>query len=309
MEVFRRALQLLDAGESPALATVIHASGSTPRHPGAHMLVREGGGISGTIGGGRVELAALEAGVEVAAGAPARRLKHHLTRDLAMCCGGSMEMYIEPIGQSRDALVQALEAAEQRRSCSLVTPLDGGPKRVVLGPPGARHPALDGDVFVEPLLPPERLVLFGGGHVARAIGPLAASVGFDVVVCDDGEVEERDEPPSWAVELVESFELSDVERAIGPLGVGDYVVILTRDHAIDQRVLERILPNEELSYLGLIGSRGKLARFRQRIEAKALLTPERWARLHCPVGLSIGAETPAEIAVAIVAELVRERNR
>jgi xanthine dehydrogenase accessory factor len=310
MLLFRTALELVDAGERPVLATVIDAGGSTPRHRGAHMLVREDGEIVGTIGGGRVEHEVVSAAREVAAGGPARRARWHLVRDLAMCCGGAMELYLEPVPQSRDALAQVLDAIAHRRRCALVTDLDGSPKRVEPLADGAgRKPALDGERLTEPVLPTDRLVLFGGGHVSRAIGPLASTVGFEVHVCDDGEVRELDEAPPWAASLIESFDLRDVERALGSLGVGDYVVILTRDHAIDQRILETIIVNEELAYLGLIGSRGKAGRFRRRLEAKGLLTPERWGRLHSPVGLDIAAETPEEIAVAVVAELVRERNR
>ncbi len=310
MQVFRAALELLDAGEHPVLATVIDARGSTPRHRGAKMLVRESGALVGTIGGGRVEHVTTEAAAGVASGGPAVRVEHHLTRDLAMCCGGQMEMYLEPVAPSRDALAQVLASRARRSACALVTRLDGSPKRVEdLAPGAGRKPTLDGDVLVEPVLPPERLVLFGGGHVAQAIGPLAQSVGFEVVVCDDGEVRELDEAPPWANTVVDSFEPADVEAELGSLGLGDYAVILTRDHSIDQRILEKIIDNEELSYLGLIGSLGKVERFRKRLEAKGLFTAERWARLHAPVGLDIGAETPEEIALAIVAELVRERSR
>jgi len=274
------------------------------------MLVRESGELVGTIGGGRVELVTTEAAVGVAGGKPAVRIEHHLTRDLAMCCGGSMEMYLEPVAPSRDALVQVLEARAARRACALVTRLDGSPKRVEDFAPGSgRKPSLDGERFVEPVLPLERLVLFGGGHVAQAIGPLAQSVGFEVVVCDDGEVRELGEVPPWANALVDSFDPADVEAQLGPLGLGDYAIILTRDHAIDQRILEKIIDNDALSYLGLIGSLGKVERFHKRLEAKRLLTAQRWGRLHAPVGLDIGAETPEEIAVAVVAELVRERSR
>jgi xanthine dehydrogenase accessory factor len=309
MDVLRAALELLAAGENPVLATVIEASGSTPRHRGARMLVRADGGIVGTIGGGRIELDATREAADVARGGPARRMVRHLVRDLAMCCGGSMEVYLEPVAPSRDAIAAALDARARRRPCALVTRMDGSPKRIDTLADGARRPTVEGDVLVEPVLPAERLVLFGGGHVAQAIGPLARSVGFDVVVCDDGEVRELDAPPAWAAAVVDSFDPRDVERAIGPLGLGDYAVILTRDHAIDLRVLQAVIANEALAYLGLIGSRRKVERFRQQLEARGLLTPERWARLHAPVGLDIGAETPEEIAVSVVAELVRERAR
>jgi xanthine dehydrogenase accessory factor len=136
-----------------------------------------------------------------------------------------------------------------------------------------------------------------------------ASVGFLPVACDDDETGALATPPSWAHRVVSSFELTDIEREVGALGVGDYVVIATRDHAIDQRILERLLTNETLSYLGLIGSRGKIGRFRKRLAAKGVATEERWQRLHAPIGLDISAETPAEIAVSVAAELVRIRNR
>lgn len=301
------AIAWLDAGEPVALVTVIRCSGSTPRHPGAKMAVRGDGAIAGTIGGGRIELEAIRAATEVARGAPARRLEHHLVRDLAMCCGGSMELYVEPAAPCRDALVACVDAAARRAPVTLITELHAGGKRVEPGARG-RRPVLDGERFVEPLWPPARLVLFGAGHVARAIAPLARSVGFEVIACDDGEVTSMDEPPAWADDAVPSFDPRDVERQVGPLGAADYVVILTRDHSIDQEILERLLPREELGYLGLIGSRGKIGRFRRRLEQKGIATEERWARLHAPVGLDIGAETPEEIAVAVVAELVRTRN-
>jgi xanthine dehydrogenase accessory factor len=91
------------------------------------------------------------------------------------------------------------------------------------------------------------------------------------------------------------------------------VLIVTRDHAIDQQLLEGLIAEDQLGYLGLIGSRRKVARFRQRLEAKGLLDGElglqRWARLRSPIGLDVGAETPEEIAVAIAAELVALRRR
>ncbi|RMH44294.1 MAG: xanthine dehydrogenase accessory protein XdhC [Deltaproteobacteria bacterium] len=308
MDVWRAAQRMLAAGEAPVLVTVIDARGSTPRHAGAHMLVRADGSIAGTIGGGRIEKDAIDAAMRVHAGEPAQRLTRHLVRDLAMCCGGSMDLWVEPAAASRDALVAVARALDDRVPCELVTPLDGAPKRV-RAPTGVRRPRVDGDEFVEPVRPPDRLVLFGAGHVARAIGPLAHGVGFEVVVCDDGEVVDVPSPPAWASAWVDSFDPADVERAIGPLGDGDYAVIVTRDHAIDQRVLERLIGNDALAYIGLIGSRRKVERFRARLDAKGLVDDARWARLHAPVGLAIGAETPEEIAVAIVAELIRERRR
>jgi xanthine dehydrogenase accessory factor len=313
MKLLADAVALLVRGEPLALATVVAASGSPPRHVGAKMVVRADGQILGTIGGGRIEVEVTAAAIEVARGAPARRVRHHLVRDLAMCCGGSMDLYIEPLAPSRAAIERALALWQARRPAELVTPLDGGAKRLVeRAAHGPREPRVEaneaGEQLVEAVWPSDRILLFGCGHVGRAVGALAARCGFEVVVCDDGETGAVDDPPPWASRVVDSFEVADVERALGPLGAGDHALIVTRDHAVDQRILEALLPRLELTYLGMIGSLGKVGRFRKRLEAKGILTEERWGRLHAPVGLDIGAETPDEIAVAIVAELVAVRR-
>lgn len=313
MEVLREALDRARAGHALALVTVIHTSGSTPRHAGARMLVATDGSGFGTIGGGRVELEATQLGERVARGAPAARQRHHLVRDLAMCCGGTMEVYVQPVAPSMDVIERALGLWAARRPGRLVTRLDGAPMEVEeLAEHGERRPALDSDRFVEPIWPRDRVILFGLGHVARAVGALLAEVDFDVVVCDDNDTGALEEAPGWAHRHVVSFELSDLVRAIGPLGAGDYLVIMTRDHAVDQHILEQVLVAEalpRLSYLGVIGSRGKIGRFHKRLVAKGVATPERWNRVRAPIGLDIAAETPAEIAVSLAAELIALRNR
>jgi xanthine dehydrogenase accessory factor len=294
-----------------ALATVIATSGSTPRHPGARMLVDAEGRGRGTIGGGRIELEVCRAGAEVASGGPARRVRHHLVRDLAMCCGGTMELYLEPVAPSRAAIEAALELERTRGRGTLIHDLGGGPIAVVSGPPSVTRPTLeaaaDGARFLEPIEPSPRAVLFGAGHVGRALGPLLATLGFQVVLCDDGDTDALEPAPGFAAVVVDSFDLADVERAVGRLGAGDHAIIVTRDHAIDERILEACFARPELTYLGLIGSRGKLGRFRKRLVQRGV-PDEAWARLRSPIGLDLGAETPAEIAVAVAAELIAERR-
>jgi len=131
-----------------------------------------------------------------------------------------------------------------------------------------------------------------------------------VIVCDDGETGAIAEPPAWASRVIESFDAVEVERELGGFGAGDHVLIVTRDHAIDQKLLEQLIGRDELAYLGMIGSRGKIGRFRKRLDAKGLLAdPARWSRLRAPIGLDVGAETPEEIAVAVAAELIALRRR
>ncbi|MEM9494133.1 MAG: xanthine dehydrogenase accessory protein XdhC, partial [Myxococcota bacterium] len=293
-----------------ALVTVIRVKGSAPRHVGTKMLVSTDGITSATIGGGRVELDVTRTATEVARTGQARRVRHNLVRDLAMCCGGSMEFYIEPVAPSAAILRRAVQRWAARQPTLLITPLDGQPKHLHAEPPTGRRSHCDGDRFLEPLWPRDRVILFGAGHVARALGPIAAAAGFEVMVCDDGETGAMRElsAAEWVGQFVESFDIRDVQADIGTLGPGDYALIMTRDHAIDQTVLEQLLPLDSLSYLGLIGSQGKVGRFHKRLVAKGVATAERWARLRAPIGLDIGAETPAEIAVATVAELIRVRR-
>jgi xanthine dehydrogenase accessory factor len=304
--VFAAVLRALDSGRQVAIAAVTGASGSTPRHLGARMAVASDGEQWGTVGGGKIEQLVVEAAKQVAAGGEPRVVRQHLVRDLAMCCGGSMEVAITPAAASRDAVA----ALAKGGSGVLLTPLDGGSLRLrppVPGDPRAHQPRIEDGVLVE-RIGGERVIMFGLGHVARRLGPHLAALGFVVVACDDGETGATDTRPAWASDVIESFDVREVESRLGGFGPDDHVLIITRDHSIDQQLLEQLIGRDEIGYLGMIGSRGKVGRFRKRLEAKGLYDESRWARLRAPIGLDIGAETPEEIAIAIAAELVALRR-
>jgi xanthine dehydrogenase accessory factor len=254
-DVFATLVRCRAEGRACVLATVVRTAGSTPRKDAARMLVVEGGELHGTIGGGRVEKEVVDACLALMAEGGAARpklLRYQLTHDLAMCCGGEME------------------------------------------------------VFVEPMVPEPPLVVFGGGHVARAVVPLARTVGFSPIVVDEAPDDAPDDhsvagffPPGTP--MVDSWD----DWSALPLDAGSYVLIVTRDHAVDQRLLEKLV-TFDLAYLGMIGSRRKVEMFHKRLEAKGV-DPVRLARLHAPVGVDIGADTPEEIAVSIVAQLIQIR--
>ncbi|HEX4421133.1 MAG TPA: XdhC family protein [Kofleriaceae bacterium] len=312
-DVFTQALRALDGGRGVAIACVIGAHGSTPRHLGARMAVAADGEQWGTVGGGRIEQLVVGGAREVAGGAPPRVVRQHLVRDLAMCCGGAMEVVLTPATGSRAALAAL---AGDRTPRILETPIDGAPLAIrppAPGDPRPHHPVIRDGVLVERLGAAERAIILGLGHVARHLGPLLAGLGFNVVVCDDGETGATEAGVAWASETIESFDPAEIERRVGGFSVDDCVLIVTRDHAIDQQLLEHLLVHDEIGYLGMIGSRGKVGRFHKRLAARGLLDGElgraRWARLHAPIGLNLGAETPEEIAVAIAAELIAIRRR
>jgi len=273
------------------------------------MLVFDDGSTVGTVGGGNVEHRVTTAAAAIAGGAPALRVEHHLVRDLAMCCGGSMEFWISPVKGQRAQLSQALAAFQRREPARLVMPFDGTSVRIEFPTRVDTPLALDEKAFSYTLLPLSRVILFGAGHVSQALGPLLAQVGFEVTLCDDGTTGAIDRRPLWANAVIPSFDVADVKAKTGPVGERDYVVIMTRDHAVDEAVLRDFLPEaQHLAYLGVIGSRGKLARFRKRIEARGPKAAALWDFVHGPIGLQIGAETPAEIAVSVVAELIATRK-
>lgn len=251
-QLFAEIVRLRQAEVPFVLCTVVRTAGSTPRKSAARMLVRSDGSQLGTIGGGRVEHEVLEAAralLQKGDGAQPALVRYHLTHELAMCCGGEME------------------------------------------------------VFVEPLFPEPFLVICGGGHVGQALCGLARPLGFVPILVEDLEsLGSRERFPD-AERILDSFEVRDWQAV--PLDGRTYVVIVTRDHRTDQALVEQLI-DRDLAYLGLIGSKRKVMVFTQRLINKGY-SAERLARLHAPIGLAIGAETPAEIAVSIAAELVAAR--
>ena len=308
MRVLAQAPAFAQKHKNAALVTLVATAGSTPRHPGTHMLVSGTGEQVGTIGGGRVEFEVVRAAQEVANGGSVAHATHNLVRDLGMCCGGSMTFFTQPLRPCLPAIAQLLERRASRlASCAQINLAVGG-MHVQTCLPASEKQA--NEVFALSIQPTPRVLLFGCGHLSRAIGPLAVGLGFEVVLCDDNETSAIDELPAWAGVLVPSFELRDIEAQVGELGAQDYLLILTRDHGIDQRIVEACLPHvDRLAYLGLIGSLGKIGRFRKRILAKGIVSEQQWNKLRGPIGLDIAAETPLEIAVSILAELVKVKNR
>jgi xanthine dehydrogenase accessory factor len=248
-------LSEIAAGDKPAaLVTVVSTKGSTPRKAGASMVViadgSELGGLEGTIGGGAVEHLVRKAALEAIASGRPRHLEISLTKELAMCCGGSMSFFIDPLR----------------------------------------------------LRPP--LIVFGAGHVGQALCRVASTAGFDVTVADPREdLLVRERFPD-AVELVDDYDRSDMERV--PFGPDAYVVVATHDHAVDQKIVELVL-SRDFHWAALVGSQRKAVLTRERCLNKGI-SEDKIAKLRCPAGLDIGAETPEEIALSIVAEMVQVRR-
>jgi xanthine/CO dehydrogenase XdhC/CoxF family maturation factor len=162
------------------------------------------------------------------------------------------------------------------------------------------------EVLVEPLIPNPVLLIAGGGHVGQAVAAQAVLVGFEVVVVDDRpDFADRSLFPDGVAARCAAME---EEVARFPLDADTYVVIVTRDHGHDARVLAACL-KRPAAYVGMIGSRRKVALVRQGLVESGRFTAEEFARLHAPIGLDIGAVTVPEIAASIVSELIAVRRR
>jgi xanthine dehydrogenase accessory factor len=160
------------------------------------------------------------------------------------------------------------------------------------------------EIFIEPVLPPAELYIFGAGHVAASLYKVARIAGFDITVVDDREVyASRERFPEAQEVIAEDFD--KVTARLQP-SESSYIVIVTRGHRDDMRVL-RWAVQTPARYIGMIGSKRKTITIFKELQKEGL-APELFDRVHAPVGLDIGAITPEEIAVAITAELIAKRR-
>ncbi len=342
-EFYRRIAALLADGERLALCTLLRLTGSGPRGAGAKMLVRLDGQSVGTVGGGALEaLATGWAGEVLQSGrAICRSVSLNPTQaaEAGMVCGGEVEVLVESLdgaqSAEREFFAKLLAHLEARRRGWLATALregaggvrtgrlliaEGGPVAAVplvghvfperfLASPAPRSPCLiERDVvryFVEPLAPPETVYVFGAGHLAEHLVPLCHRLGFRAVVVDDrADFASRERFP-LADELIVPVSL-DAALVDLPIDKDSYLVIVTRGHAGDQAVLRQAL-QRRAAYIGMIGSRRKRDVVYTQLAGEGF-SPADLARVACPIGLSIGAETPEEIAVSISAQLIATRS-
>jgi xanthine dehydrogenase accessory factor len=159
------------------------------------------------------------------------------------------------------------------------------------------------EVFVEPILPQPVVVLFGGGHISTALAKAASAAGFGVSVVDDRETFANAERFPMAQEIFTSYE--DAYEKIQP-NASTYLVIVTRGHRDDMRVLAWAV-RTDARYVGMIGSKRKVLSVYKALEAEGY-GPEEFDRVYAPMGLEIGALSPEEIAISIVAELIAVRR-
>jgi len=319
--------------EDMALATIIDVKGSSPRHPGTKMLVGASTGPVGTVGGGRGEARALDACRSSLAEHCAALLKVEMVgADIIgpeMVCGGSNTMLIECLGDRAPyrAALERLGRGERVLFVKRVQAAGPGPAAVSVAlfdqdgalvcgsaaftPEAAR--ALSGGrpsyheeegLFYDPMFPEEKLLILGGGHVAKALADLAPGLGFAVTVVDDrAEFLAAGRFPEAVRTLQSGFEAA---VAAFPFDCATYAVILTRGHLLDLACVRAVLARP-YRYAGFMGSARKTRLVIEQVRREGF-DPAKIDALCGPIGLDIAAETPGELAVAIMAELIAVRR-
>lgn len=325
----------LEEGKAAVLATIVDCSGSAPRSHGTRMLYCHDGRLIGTIGGGELEGKCIARARDMLIGeADHDLLRFSLNAGEAvaagMICGGNVQVLLQRLEPEigitalfRNLLI-AFEAGVAPVILTLM-PKEGAPRLLVHIPGDAVAPDLApelrdevirragkcdtpytvasaaGTVHAEPLVRSIRLHLAGAGHVALATAHLAGFLGYEVIVIDDRpEFANRERFPQASEVRVQSF-----DYCLGRLTADDYVVIATRSHLQDQQVLIQAL-RSGASYIGMIGSRRKREAICTALRQEGFDEAD-LARIHSPIGLPIGGESPEEIALSIMAEIQQYR--
>jgi len=279
------------------------------------MLVGAEGRLIGSVGGGCVEAEVIGAALEAQRRRKPALLTHHLNADLAgdlgLSCGGTVDIFVEPL-VAEASYVSVLESAATADSGLVRTATEWGSgpvktfEQLAVGAVSGAAATLtrDGRFMEERLIQAPRVFVFGAGHVGTAIARAAAAAGFRVVVIDDRA--EYADPSRFADGV--GVLAAEVEDALTryPLTAADAVVIATRGHRNDALILERVATSPA-GYVGLLGSRRKRVVVTKGLKA-AGVPSKSLQRVRVPVGLAIGAVTPEEIAVSVVAELIAWRR-
>ena len=328
-----------DEGKSIALATVIETWGSSPRKAGSKMGLTLDGRIAGSVSGGCVENAVVEAGIEsLKTNRP--RLLHFGVADetawqVGLACGGSIDVFVQPFNEVIFGSVNSI--LENDEQAVTVTVIQGGEdvlgREVVLDVNGnitgsignewdekvfpimedalaqgvSRRITLDEQtqIFVEIIRPPLTLIIVGGAHISIALSSLAKTLGYHTVVIDPRKVWGSEERFPNVDELIQSWIPEAFERV--QITSSTAIAMLTHDPKLDDPAL-KIALNSPAFYVGALGSKTTNAKRRGRLMNDGV-TESQLSRLHAPIGLNIGAQTPEEIALAIMAEVVEAHRK
>ena len=249
--IYNRISEIEKSNKSAALCTIINTSGSTPRKTGTKMIVYEDGSIFGTVGGGSLEKKVINNAIEIIKNKTPQIFKYVLTQKEGMGCGGTNEIFIEPITGT------------------------------------------------------SKLIIFGAGHIGKTLAKFAKEVNFSVTLIDDRQ------------EIFDGFDTSGFQiiqkkynDAFEELSFDNntYITSIMREHSFDRDIIA-YCAKQPHAFLGMIGSKAKIATAKKIFLSENLLTEEQMSNINWPMGIDIKCNTPEEIAVSILAKLIDVRSK
>ena len=291
-------------GLRAAWAIVVETERSTPREPGAALAVNERGDVAGSVTGGCVEPAVFEEARAVLAGEPARLVEYGIEDEMAfevgLPCGGTVRILIGPVDP--DVVRELSTALAEERAVELEVSVSEGARVVPVGQ--RTEPELTDGVFHLPLLPRPRMYVFGAVGHAAALARVGRLLGYHVTVSDArARFVTRERIPE-ADELVVGW--PDEVLRDAPVDERTAICVLTHDRKLDVPALKAALASPA-GYIGAMGSR-RTTEARAAALREEGVGDEDLARIRAPIGLDIGSRTPAEVAVAVAAEIVSVRR-
>jgi xanthine dehydrogenase accessory factor len=331
MNIYDFVVRNLSEGRKGMLATIVNKAGAAPREEGAKMFVGEDQKSFGTIGGGRLEAEVIDEAIKSMNAMEARLLHFRMdakaVADEGMLCGGNVDVLLEPVLDRHKEVYEGLRDCEKKGiRAVLVTRFKKTPLQkslvdrngVVWGDSigkdeidalrdfwnESRVRLLDNDTAVEPLLAHSNLYIFGAGHVSQYLSKVAKLVDFNVTVIDDrAEFANRERFPDADNVIIDDFDgvFNQLDFSLEP-----FLVIVTRGHSHDALVLEKCI-EQPTRYIGMIGSKRKVRMVIEYLREKGV-KKEFLERVHAPIGIDINSETPQEIAISIVAQLIQVRG-
>jgi xanthine dehydrogenase accessory factor len=336
-------MELAEGGGSFALALILKAEGSTPRKAGVKAVIDENGCIWGTVGGGLVEAECQRRAVEACKSKRAVvfdiQLGGAATAEDVPICGGTMRILLDPTAaKDRAAYARAAEALHRRERGVLLTVMRTAAETEVAAqwfseeaiPSQSPFPGTESirsclaretpglfvedseksaarlEVFVEPVIPKRLLLIVGGGHVGQALAAQAGLIGFDITVIDDRP--EFTDPALFPDGV--TTRCGDIPKEVAnfPVAEDTYIVVVTRGHKHDADALRACI-HSPAAYIGMIGSKRKVALIRKDFIETGIATEQEFNRVFAPIGLDIGSVTVPEIATSITAQLIAVRRK
>lgn len=310
LKLYENLQNTLASGKNCMIVATVEAKGSSPRSAGAYMLVDDSGRLYGTIGGGELEYqATFQAQALLRSGEDALieyDLSNETAAGLGMICGGRTKVLFHQFTPDDLSFAQtALTLACGHKPYHLLLPLHGGKARIetALDAPKRQFdfPWHGTSYYLEQFHFDGKVYLLGGGHLSQELVPLLNHLGFCCVVSDD-RPEFAQQHLFASAEAVRLVDFTDLKL---PIGAEDYLVIATRGHLADTDCI-RFALKSPAKYIGVVGSRRKVKFIWETMTAEGFSEAD-LRRLTTPIGLSIGSETPAEIAVSIAAQLIQVR--